>query len=115
MDKEMKAKIDEVLKTNGMRELSMDEMDRVSGGSFPADYRINGYTAAEAGGMLQAVYDNFGLDVAVAFAIEVFGVKTNDWGIYMRASADLNAGRYAVDMIWNKGYNSSKGGITAGY
>ena len=115
MDKEMKAKIDEVLKTNGMRELSMDEMDRVSGGSFPADYRINGYTVAEAGGMLQAVYDNFGLDVAEAYAIEVFGVKTNDWRNYMRASADLNAGRYAVDMIWNKGYNSSKGGITAGY
>ena len=115
MDKEMKAKIDEVLKTNGKRELSMDEMDRVSGGSFPADYRINGYTAAEAGGMLQAVYDNFGLDVAVAYAIEVFGVKTNDWRGYMQASAGQNAGRYAVDMIWNKGYNSSKGGITAGY
>ena len=45
MDKEMKAKIDEVLKTNGKRELSLDEMDRVSGGSFPADYRVNGYTA----------------------------------------------------------------------
>lgn len=115
MDKEMKAKIDEVLKTNGKRELSLDEMDRVSGGSFPADYRINGYTAAEAGGMLQSVYDQFGLDVAEAFAIEVFGVKTNDWKKFMMASADLNAGRYAVDMIWNKGYNSSKGGITAGY
>ena len=115
MDKEMKAKIDEVLKTNGKRELSLDEMDRVSGGSFPADYTVNGYTAAEAGGMLQAVYDNFGLDVAEKFAIEVFGVKTNDWRGYMQASADLNAGRYAVDMIWNKGYNSSKGGITAGY
>ena len=115
MDKEMKAKIDEVLKTNGRRELSMDEMDRVSGGSFPADYRVNGYTAAEAGGMLQAVYDNFGLDVAEAFAIEVFGVITNDWRGYMKASADLNAGYYAVDMIWNKGYNSSNGGITAGY
>ena len=115
MDKEMKAKVDEFLKTNGRRELSMDEMDRVSGGSFPADYRVNGYTAAEAGGMLQAVYDNFGLDVAEAFAIEVFGVKTNDWRGYMQASASLNAGRYAVDMIWNKGYNSSKGGITAGY
>ena len=65
--------------------------------------------------MLQAVYDNFGLDVAVAYAIEVFGIKSNDWGKFMRASADLNAGRYAVDMIWNKGYNSDKGGITAGY
>ena len=115
MDKEMKAKIDEVLKTNGKRELSMDEMDRVSGGSFPADYRINGYTAEQAGGMLQSVYDNLGLDVAVAFAIEVLGVKTADWEIYMKASAGRNEGYYAVNMIWNKGYNSSKGGITAGY
>ena len=115
MDKEIKAKVDELMKDLGTRELSLDEMDRVSGGSFPADYRINGYTAAEAGGMLQAVYDNFGLDVAEAYAIEVFGVKTNDWRGYMQASADLNAGRYAVDMIWNKGYNSDKGGITAGY
>lgn len=115
MDKEMKAKIDEVLKTNGKRELSLDEMDRVSGGSFPADYRINGYTAAEAGGMLQVVYDNLGLDVAEAFAIEVFGVKTGDWRKYMIESRGRNEARYAVDMIWNKGYNSSKGGITAGY
>ena len=115
MDKEMKAKIDEILKANSKRELSMDEMERVSGGSFPADYRVNGYTAEEAGGMLQAVYDQFGLDAAEAFAIEFFGVKSNDWRKYMKASADLNAGRYAVDMIWNKGYNSSKGGITAGY
>ena len=115
MDKEMKAKIDEILKANSRRELSLDEMDRVSGGSFPADYRINGYTAAEAGGMLQAVYDNFGLDVAEAFAIEVFGVKSGDWREYMIKSRGLNEGRYAVDMIWNKGYNSSKGGITAGY
>ena len=115
MDKEMKAKIDEVLKTNGKRELSMDEMDRVSGGSFPADYRINGYTAAEAGGMLQVVYDNLGLDVAEKFAIEVFGIISNDWRKFMKASADLNAAHYAVDMIWNKCYNSRNGGFGAGY
>ena len=115
MDKEMKAKIDEVLKTNGKRELSLDEMDRVSGGSFPADYRINGYTAAEAGGMLQAVYDNLGLDVAEAFAKEVFGVISNDWRKYMIESRGRNEARYAVDMIWNKGYNSKNGGFGAGY
>ena len=115
MDKEMKAKIDEILKTNGKRELSMDEMERVSGGSFPADYTVNGYTAAEAGVILQDIYDKYGLDVAAAFAIEVFGAKSSDWKGYMQASAGLNAARYAVDMIWNKVYNSSKGGITAGY
>ncbi len=34
MDKEMMAKVNEVLKTNGKRELSMDELDKVVGGSF---------------------------------------------------------------------------------
>lgn len=115
MDKEMKAKIDEVLKTNGKRELSLDEMDRVSGGSIPADYRINGYTVAEAGGILQSVYDQFGLDVAEAFAIEFFGVKTGDWRKYMIESRGRNEGYYAVDMIWNKAYNSKNGGFGAGY
>ena len=33
MDKEMKVKIDEFLKAKGMRELNLDEMDKVSGGT----------------------------------------------------------------------------------
>ncbi len=33
MDKEIKAKVDELLKDLGTRELSLDEMDKVSGGS----------------------------------------------------------------------------------
>lgn len=33
MDKEIKAKVDELMKDLGTRELSLDEMDKVSGGS----------------------------------------------------------------------------------
>ena len=49
MDKEMKAKIDEILKANSRRELSMDEMDKVSGGAcydvkdFKTEEDINYY------------------------------------------------------------------------
>ena len=107
MDKELRAKVEEFLKSKERQKLSLDEMNKVVGGSYPADYRVNGYTAEEAGGMLQDVYDFFGLDVAEAFAIEVFGVKTNDWRKFMKASASRNAGYYAVSMIWDKGYNSS--------
>ena len=32
MKPEIKAKVDEILKAHGMRELSMDDMDKVSGG-----------------------------------------------------------------------------------
>lgn len=91
----------------GKRELSLDEMDHISGGSFPADFRVNGYTADEAGEMLQGVYDLWGLDVAEAFAIEMFGVKTPDWRKFMKASEGRNEGYYAVDMIWDKGYHNS--------
>ena len=41
MDKEMKAKVDEILTTNGKRELSMDELDKVSGGKdSPLDFTL---------------------------------------------------------------------------
>ncbi len=34
MDKAMEAKVDEFMKEYGRRELSMEDMDKVSGGSF---------------------------------------------------------------------------------
>ncbi len=34
MDKEMMEKVNEFLKANGKRELTMDELDQVVGGSF---------------------------------------------------------------------------------
>ena len=98
------------------RELNLEEMDKVSGGgSFPDDYRINGYTAEEAGSILQGVYDQFGLDIAENVAIEMFGIKTPDWRKFMKESAGRNEGYYAVSMIWEKGYHSNDGGFGSGY
>ena len=72
MDKEMKAKIDEVLKTNGKRELSLDEMDKVSGGT---DILMNGnvVSEAEAYNVAMALFDQFGYDIAA----EMFCTMTN--------------------------------------
>ncbi len=67
MDKEMKAKIDEILKANSRRELSMDEMDKVSGGAcydvkdFKTEEDINYYVYTFIAGVEQ----NFGKDIAI--------------------------------------------------
>lgn len=51
MDKEMKVKIDEFLKAKGMRELNLDEMDKVSGGGDKKyDETGRSYVDCECGG-----------------------------------------------------------------
>ena len=74
MKPEIKAKVDEFLKTHGRRELSMDEMDRVSGGigsqNNPHEIYIEGVKVDEAAfnNMIIDVMDSFGYDVALQVA-----------------------------------------------
>ena len=88
-----------------MRELSMDEMDKVSGGTktAPSDYTFKGLTQWQAGDILQGLVDAFGIDMAIDWANENW-VRTQDWETYMRESADRNAGHYAAHRIWGKAY-----------
>ena len=106
MDKEMMGKVNELLKANGKRELSLDEMDKVSGGAkeAPDDFRVCGLTQLEAGRLLQAIVDTFGIDVAVDYATDTW-VRTRDWRTYLEASKGRNEGYYAVFMIWGKIYH----------
>ncbi len=105
MDKDMKAKVDEFLKNHGTRELSLDEMDKVSGGTkeAPLDYKLYGLTQMEAGSLLQGIVDSFGTDIAIDMANTMW-CKTPDWETYLRESEGCNAGYYAVSRIWGKGY-----------
>ena len=50
MDKEMQAKVEEFIKAQGRRELSMDELDKVNGG-WETLRAVNGqyYTGAQIG------------------------------------------------------------------
>ena len=109
MDKEMMAKVNEVLKTHGKRELSMDEMEQVVGGStkFSTYKRGGGYyirsealgdvemTLHEFGELLWGIYNNFSPDVALIWLNEVAPNPHNEelirvfqpWGVvdhYMR-------------------------------
>ena len=78
MDKEMKAKVDEFLKTNGRRELSMDEMDKVVGGKdYPYSFSMGGYYIHDDDSLKDFVYNTiapieaqFGKDVVVSVLME---------------------------------------------
>ena len=74
MNPEIKAKVNEILKAHGKRELSMDEMDKVSGGwgseNNPHEIYIEGAKVDEAtfNNLIMHVMDSFGYDVALQVA-----------------------------------------------
>ena len=105
MDKEMQAKIDEILKKQGRQQLNPDDLDKVVGGAktCPDDYKYFGLTWEEAGSILQTLIDNFGEDVAIEFANTQWA-KSEQWALFIRASSGSNAGYYAAGMIWGKAY-----------
>ena len=78
MDKDMMAKINEALKANGRRELSMDEMDKVVGGIFIPQ------TDEEKKQLIDYAYaltDAFGFDVALDMFMKTTGYYTYRDGV----------------------------------
>ena len=71
MDKEMLDKINEVLKANGTRELSLDEMDKVSGGVDPA-------YEAEAYKLGMTLIEQFPYDIAASVYCEIVGISQRE-------------------------------------
>ena len=79
MDKEMKAKVDEFLKKHGTRELSLDEMDKVSGGGYYIPQ-----TDEEKKQLIDLAYaltDSFGFDVALDMFMKITGYDTYRYGV----------------------------------
>ena len=69
MDKEMMNKVNDVLKAKGMRELSMDEMDKVNGGGDGIIYHIGQCTSEEdinyyVYTFIASIENSFGKDIA---------------------------------------------------
>ena len=75
MDKEMMAKVNEVLKANGRRELSLDEMDKVSGGNV-GGITVNGIWTSEdeINEMWGQVVNAVGYDVAGDLFCDTYGI-----------------------------------------
>lgn len=80
MDKEMKAKVDEFLKTNGTRELSLDEMNKISGGADAHGVTIGGqyFSEGEINDMFIGMTKAFGFDVAFAAFCDFTGFSVGE-------------------------------------
>ena len=84
MDKEMMAKVNEILKANGRRELSLDEMEQVVGG---ADFKYDGTyvyymgikeTRDEFSSHIFDMAGSFGAGVTIGYLIELTGYNSTD-------------------------------------
>ena len=112
MDKELLEKImacktaEEIRVLMGSkRQLNEGELEEVVGGASggcPADYEVMGMTADEFGAYLQAIVNEFGIDVAVEVANK--WIQTNDWKKYMSSGGKGEEAYYACRRIWNTVY-----------
>ena len=78
MDNELLKKVNDTLKANGMRELSMDEMDKVNGGYFVPN------TDEEKKQLIDYAYaltDSFGFDIALDMFMKTTGYETYRDGV----------------------------------
>ncbi len=88
MDKEIQAKIDEILKDCGRRELSPDELDQVNGGSFTYDpttgmCSVNGrapMTAAQFNDAVRKMASTYGAGTAIGWLHETTGFAASHSG-----------------------------------
>lgn len=71
MDKEMLDKINAAMKASGKRELSLDEMDKVSGGVDPA-------YEAEAYKLGMTLIEQFPYDIAASVYCEIVGISQRE-------------------------------------
>ena len=71
MDKEIMDKVNEMMKAHGKRELSLDEMDKVSGGVDP-EFEEKAYNLG------MAMVGSFPYDVAASAYCEIFGLSQRE-------------------------------------
>ena len=80
MDKEMKAKIDEILKTNGRRELSMEEAEQVAGGNIDGLVGSDGkyYDYVTIVNLARGMSTTFGFDIAAPAICKLFCLRETE-------------------------------------
>ena len=84
MDKELMDKMNEALKVNGKRELSMDEMDKVSGGGLDYYTLIDGTKATEPQltDAFRTLCGQIGYDSASIIFCQMTGLSVGDASMY---------------------------------
>ena len=84
MDKELMDKMNEALKVNGKRELSMDEMDKVSGGGLDYYTLIDGtkVTESQLTDSFRTLCGQIGYDSASIIFCQMTGLSVGDASMY---------------------------------
>jgi hypothetical protein len=109
---EIKSKINELINNPKSREMSLDDLEHVSGGKYsasagkgyaPEDWRcpvFGNMTWPELGEFIDAIYSAFGHDVTVDFCMEYFHCYTNDWDKQLRAGGPYYCAMYMVSCAY---------------
>ena len=103
MDPEIKAKVDEFLKARGMQELSLDDMDKVSGGVSWNTINVCGaeMTQADFNDMMQTLTEQIGFSAAIEFFEDVTGlVRGAAVGSGISAKTDKGAMDEVLHGFW---------------
>jgi hypothetical protein len=103
MNPEIKAKVNEILKANGKRELSLDDMDKVNGGASWDTINVYGaeMTEAEFNNMMLTMTEQFGFSVAMEVFQDVTGLgKGAAVGSGISAKTDKGAMNVVLHDFW---------------
>ena len=88
MNDDMKAKIDEFLKQNGRRALTLEEQEKVTGGETALDIMLGKCLAADG------IRDAFGIDVAADWIIKYIA-PSNECVVWFKQGG----GQYMYDKM----------------
>jgi hypothetical protein len=99
MDKDMMDKVNEAMKANGMRELSLDEMDKVAGGLHTDD--MTAADKMEFNNTFMAITQAFGFDVAHQMFMEATGYQTYYKQGHGHSVTDEEKMKLVLDEFWN--------------
>ena len=106
MNPEIKAKVNEILKARGTRELNMDEMDKVAGGwgseNNPHEINIEGAKVDEAtfNNLIMHVMDSFGYDVALQVAQDLTNYPFVGEGMHTSRKSDKGNMEQVLKDFW---------------
>ena len=107
MDKEMMGKVNELLKANGKRELSLDEMDKVVGGVDP-EFEAQAYKLG------MTLVDAYPYEIAASVYCDMFGISQREAKNFAtiggasdkdKMSALINRHMKILDNIEEKGHS----------
>lgn len=102
MDKEMMAKVEEFVKEYGKRELSMEDLDQVVGGTIQGIYDISGnyHTTKEIINLASSMEETFGFDIAGEMICTMFKLNPDEAKRLKSGSDSSKMAQLLNELFW---------------